>query len=138
MYMCRFIKRSMIPLQDVLSNLLFYVLSIRKVNRCSKYRFFWCSNFELRTHRDVLSIGLKYVLKYRFWNFGKIDVLSKCPAIYIYIYIHTYIYIYIYRIKAGGSPERNYFILKWILNMLIFILVFTVFYGLVNLHDHWK
>ena len=26
-----------------------------------------------------------------------------------------YIYIYIYRVKAGGSPERNYFVSKWIL-----------------------
>ena len=39
----------------------------------------------------------------------------------MYVYVHIYIYIHmnIHRVKAGGSPESNFFILRWILEILI-------------------
>ena len=37
--------------------------------------------------------------------------------------VYMYIYIYMYRVKAGGSPEGNYF------ENVDFILVFKVIYG---------
>ena len=40
-------------------------------------------------------------------------------CIYICIYVYIYIHIYMYRVKAGGSPERNYILLKWIFKMFI-------------------
>ena len=33
--------------------------------------------------------------------------------------INIHIYIYVYRVKAGGSPEWNYMLLKWNLKMFI-------------------
>ena len=36
-----------------------------------------------------------------------------------FICVHPCTGIYIYRVKAGGSPERNYILLKWIFKMFI-------------------
>ena len=45
--------------------------------------------------------------------------------------------MYIDRVKAGGSPERNYFVLKLILHKLILYRFLRFFLWLrVNLHDH--
>ena len=54
---------------------------------------------------------------------------------YIHTYVYTSIYIYIYRVKAGGSPEWNYMLLKWNLKMFIlhwFLQCFMALYQFIG------
>ena len=72
-----------------------------------------------------------YIYIYR-----SITCIYICACIYIYIYTHKYgdLCMYIYTVKAGGSPEWNYMLLKWNLKMFILHRFFTVFYGFVSIH----
>ena len=71
---------------------------------CSMYGI--CTNIGNKNHPNV--------------GFGECTIHGAwCGAPrYIYIYIYKNVCIYIYRVKAGGSPEWNYMLLKWNLKII--------------------